>query len=173
LLPSTLIAMGLMVTYDSPHLILGNQVLIGTIGLMLVAYVIVKLPFSYRMIKAAFFSVEDSLEEAAKSMGASTFYTMIKVTIPIILPAVMSVIVLNFNALLADYDLSVFLYHPLYQPLGIVIKAASDETATTNAMAMAFVYSVVLMLISGIALYLTQGNGVAKIRKFVKKCRKS
>ena len=32
-----------------------------------------------------------------------------------------SVIALNFNSLLTDFDLSVFLYHPLAQPLGITI----------------------------------------------------
>ena len=169
LLPVTLIALGLMVTYDRPRLILGNKVLIGTSVMMLIAYVVVKLPFSFRMIKAAFFSIDDNLEEAAKSMGASTWYTMRKVTIPVIMPAVLSVIVLNFNSMLADYDLSVFLYHPFLQPLGIVIKAASDETATTNAQAMAFVYAVVLIIISSAALYLTMGDGASKIKARLKK----
>lgn len=171
LLPSTLIALGLMVTYDVPRLIMGNQVLIGTVILLLLAYVIVKLPFSFRMIKAAFYSIEDSLEEAAKCMGAGTLYTMIRVVIPVIMPVVLSVIVLNFNSLLADYDLTVFLYHPLYQPLGVVIKAASDETATANAQAMAFVYSVILMVISGVALFLTQGDGVKNFKKWLKRTR--
>jgi len=171
LLPSTLIALGLMVTYDMPRLIMGNQVLIGTVVLLLLAYVIVKLPFSFRMIKAAFYSIEGSLEEAAKCMGAGTLYTMVRVVIPVIMPVVLSVIVLNFNNLLADYDLTVFLYHPLYQPLGVVIKAASDETATANAQAMAFVYSVILMAISGVALFLTQGDGVKTLKKRFKRVR--
>jgi len=93
------------------------------------------------------------------------------VVIPVIMPVVLSVIVLNFNNLLADYDLTVFLYHPLYQPLGVVIKAASDETATANAQAMAFVYSVILMAISGIALFLTQGDGVKTLKKRFKRAR--
>lgn len=170
LLPNTLIALGLVMTYGSPKLILFNKVLVGTLSVMLFAYIIVKLPFSYRMIKAAFFSVSNELEEAAKSMGASTLYTMVKVIIPVIIPAVLSVIVLNFNSMISDYDLSVFLYHPLFQPLGIVIKAASDETASTNAQAMAFVYTVVLMIISSVALFLVQGDGIAKIKRlFAKK----
>lgn len=173
LLPSTLIALGLMFTYDAPHIIIGNKVLIGTLVIMLIAYIVVKLPFSYKMIKAAFFGVEDSLEEAAKCMGSSTLNTMLKVIIPVMLPTVLSVIVLNFNSMLSDYDLSVFLYHPLYQPLGIVIKAASDETATINAQAMALVYSVVLIIISSIALYLTQGNGASKIKSLFSKNRKT
>lgn len=166
LLPSTLIALGLSTTYGSHHLILFNIVLVGTVGLMLIGYTVVKLPFSYRMIKAAFFSIDNDLEEAAKCMGASTLYTMVKVVLPVIFPAIMSVVILNFNGLLADYDLSVFLYHPLYQPLGIVIKAASDESATLDAKAMSFVYTVILMLLSSAALYLGQGNGTKKIKQW-------
>lgn len=114
ILPGTLIALGLMFTYNIPHLILFNLVLVGTVIILLIAYTIQKLPFSYRMIRAVFFSIDNDMEEAACSMGASSFYTMVRVIIPYILPVVLSVVVLNFNSLLSDYDLSVFLYHPLF-----------------------------------------------------------
>jgi iron(III) transport system permease protein len=166
LLPSTLIALGLTTTYGEKHAILFNYVLVGTLALMLIGYTVAKLPFSYRMIKAAFFGVDNDLEEAAKCMGASTFYTMVKVVLPVILPAIMSVIILNFNGMLSDYDLSVFLYHPLFQPLGIVIKGASDETASMDAKAMSFVYTVVLMLLSSVALYFGQGDGMNRIKRW-------
>ena len=169
LLPTTFIALGLMFTYDSPRFLVGNKVLIGSIWIMLIAYVVVKLPFSFRMIRAAFFGVEDSLEEAARTMGAKPVYTLFKVILPVILPTVMSVAALNFNALLSDYDLSVFLYSPKYQPLGVIIKAASDEGVNENAQAMALVYSVVLMILCGLALYLTQGGGTQAIRKKLKR----
>ncbi|HEU3448867.1 binding-protein-dependent transport systems inner membrane component [Streptococcus pneumoniae] len=155
ILPGTLIALGLMFTYNIPHLILFNLVLVGTVIILLIAYTIQKLPFSYRMIRAVFFSIDNDMEEAACSMGASSFYTMVRVIIPYILPVVLSVVVLNFNSLLSDYDLSVFLYHPLFQPLGIVIKQSTDETATLSAQAMMFVYSVILMIMSSAALYLS------------------
>lgn len=162
LLPGTLIALGLMTTYDTPRILVGNKVLIGTAGILLLAYVIVKIPFSLRMIKAAFFSVDESLEESARCMGASAFYIMRRVILPIILPSILSVIVLNFNSMLTDYDVTVFLYHPLLQPLGIVIKNASDEDANINAQVMSFVYTVVIMIISTAALYFTS---IMKIRK--------
>lgn len=165
LLPSTMIALGLTNAYGDRNPLIFNKVLVGTTVILLIGYVVIKLPFSYRMIKAAFFSVDNDLEEAAKCMGSSTFHTLRKVVIPVILPAVMSVVILNFNGLLSDYDLTVFLYHPLLQPLGIVIKAASDESASIDARAMSFVYTVVLMILSSIALYFGQGNGIQAIKK--------
>lgn len=99
-------------------------------------------------------------------MGASSFYTMVKVIIPYIMPVVLSVAVLNFNSLLSDYDMSVFLYHPLYKPLGIVIKSATDETATANAISMMFVYSVILMIMSSAALYISHRFRLKKEEEF-------
>jgi iron(III) transport system permease protein len=163
LLPSTLVALGLIMTFDRPRLILGNYVLTGTLILMLIAYVIEKIPFTLRMLKASLYSMDSSLEDAAKNLGARPIYTFIKVLLPIILPSALAILALNFNAQLSDYDLSVFLYHPLYQPLGIVIQNSTDPTASVDAKAMTFVYSVLLMIISAIVIYLVYGrNRVGK-----------
>ena len=111
--------------------------LVGTTVILLIGYTVIKLPFSCRMIKAAFFSLDGDLEEAAKCMGAGAFTTMRKVILPVIFPMVMSV----------------------------VIKAASDESASVDARAMSFVYTVVLMILSSVALYFGQGSGMDKIKK--------
>lgn len=169
LLPSTMIALGLMMTYDEPRLVLADKVLVATPVILLFAYIIIKIPFSYRMIRAGFVGLDGNMEEAAQVMGAKPFYTMRKVIIPILLPIVLSVVVLNFNGLLSEYDLSVFLYHPAFQPLGIVIKQASEETATTDAQAMAFVYTVILMILSSIALWVGRYDGIGKIKSFFAK----
>ena len=159
LLPNTLLAISLLFTFNQPQPLVFNFILVGTLVILLIAYIIVKIPFSYRMVRAILFSVDDEMEDAARSMGASSFYTMMKVIIPFILPVVLSVIALNFNSLLTDFDLSVFLYHPLAQPLGITIRSAGDETATSNAQALVFVYTIVLMIISSAVLYFTQRRG--------------
>ena len=161
LLPSTMIALGMMMTYDEPRWNIGNKVLVATPLIMLIAYIIVKIPFSYRMVRAAFMGLDGNLEEAAQVMGAKPFYTMRKVILPIIMPVVLSVVVMNFISLLSEYDLSVFLYHPSYRPLGIEIKLATDETATIDAQAMAFVYT--------FALWLGRFGGFEAIKNFAVK----
>ncbi|WP_231514921.1 ABC transporter permease [Oceanobacillus salinisoli] len=75
LLPSTLIALGLMMTYDVPRMIINNNVLTGTLVIMLIGYIIIKIPFTLRIIKAAYYSVDPSLEDAAKNLGAKSIYT--------------------------------------------------------------------------------------------------
>nr|WP_246218415.1 iron ABC transporter permease [Litoribacterium kuwaitense] len=162
LIPGILMALGLIITYDKPMPIMGNIVLTGTLVLLLIAYIIDKIPFTLRIMKAAYYSFDSSLEDAAKNLGARPLYTFIRVILPIVLPTSLAILALNFNSLLADYDLTVFLYHPFFQPLGIVIRNNTDPTAGVDARAMNFVYSVILMVISAAVIYFVYGRGSSK-----------
>lgn len=163
ILPSTLIAIGLITAFDKKNPLVFNNILSGSIWLLLIAYVIVKIPFSLRMLKATFFSIDSELEEAATSLGATPFYTFRKVIFPIILPSTMAILALNFNSLLADYDLTVFLYHPLMRTLGIIIRSSTDANQSLkDTQAIALVYSVILMIIASVTLYLIYGRSDKK-----------
>jgi iron(III) transport system permease protein len=128
------------------------------VSILAIAYVIVKIPFTMRVLQAAYASVPDQLEEAAAILGASTFTTFRRVLFPIVAPTAAAVAALNFNSLLDDYDMAVFLSHPLYQPLGIVIKNATTSETLNDATALTFVYTVILMVITGTTMYLVYGR---------------
>lgn len=158
-LPATLIALGLLNTFNVKQPLLFNQVLIGTTVILLVGYVIIQLPSKLRIIKAAYLSLDNSLEDAAKNLGASGFSTYFKVILPILMPTVMSAILLTFNGLFAEFDMTVYLFHPKYQTLGIVINnATGSESAGRGSVMLSFVYAVVIMMVSAIATYLVYGR---------------
>lgn len=166
LLPTTLIAIGLITTYNTPRFWMFNKILTGTSVIMFIGYVIIKIPFTLRMTKAAFFSLDDSLEDAARSLGAKGFYTFRRVILPIVLPTVLAIFALNFNGLLGDYDMSVFMYHPLNQPLGVYIKSLTDAQTNADNSALSFVYAVLMMIISGTVVYFVYGRGdKTKVKK--------
>lgn len=166
LLPTTLIAIGLITTYNTPRFWMFNKILTGTSVIMFIGYVIIKIPFTLRMTKAAFFSLDDSLEDAARSLGAKGFYTFRRVILPIVLPTVLAIFALNFNGLLGDYDMSVFMYHPLNQPLGVYIKSLTDAQTNADNSALSFVYAVIMMIISGTVVYFVYGRGdKTKVKK--------
>ena len=158
MLPATLIAIGLIVTFNEPRLVIGNAVLVGTHWMLFLGYVIVHIPFTLRMVKASFFNLDGNLEDAARNLGAKSLYTFRRVVLPIVLPSTLAVLALNFNSILADYDLTVFLYHPLYQPLGIVIKNSTDAQALADTKALTLVYTVILMIMSSLTLYFVYGR---------------
>lgn len=159
ILPKTLIAIALVITFDRGRILLFNSVLSGTIWILLIGYIIVRMPFTIKMLKTAFYTIDDSLEEAAKSLGAGALYTFIKVILPIIIAPTLAVITLNFNYLLTEYDLTVFLYHPLKTPIGIIIQNSIEGGETgTDPRALLLVYSVIIMIISSLTLYFVYGR---------------
>lgn len=158
ILPTILIALGLIMTFDRPNPLIANQVLTGTVWILLAAYVIVKIPFTLRLLKAAFAAVPDSLEDAARILGAGSLTRFRRVIVPLVMPTAAAVTALNFNSLLDDYDAAVFLYHPLYMPLGIAIKQSTEGESNLSAMSVTFVYTVLLMVVQGLTVYLVYGR---------------
>ena len=160
LLPSTMIALSLMLAFNQPRWYMFNKPLIATLQLLLIGYVIIKLPFTMRMTKAAFFGLDNALEDASRNLGAGQLYTFRRVIFPVLLPTVMAIAALNFNGLLTDYDMSAFLHHPANPTLGVKIKSLTEEMGnSSDGVALTFVYAVLMMIISAIVLYLVYGRG--------------
>ena len=164
MIPSTMIAIGFVITYDTPKWYMFNKVLSGTMIILFLAYVVIKIPFTLRMTKASFFSIDFALEDAARNLGASEFYTFIRVLFPIILPSTLAVLALNINSLLTNFDLSIFLYHPIYQPLGVYIRSLTDMQNADNIV-LTFVYAVIVMVLSALTLFFVNRQKGEKITR--------
>jgi iron(III) transport system permease protein len=162
ILPSALLALGLIISYDHPNPMVGGTVLTGTTVILLIAFVTVKIPFTLRMLKASFATVNTSLEEAAAIMGARTLYVFRRILLPIVLPTAAAIAALNFNSMLDDYDTAIFLAHPLFQPLGLIIKANTDGAEGVEGVSNTFVYTVLLMVITGLTMYLVYGRSLRR-----------
>ena len=131
--------------------------------LIIIAYTVVKLPFSLRMIKAAFYAIDEELEDAARNMGASGLTTFLRVKLPIILPSVLAVFALNFNALFTEYDMSATFASSYGTSYAMVIQAMCAEEGlygyNVNASGRRCASTVFIMLVSGVILYLVYGVG--------------
>ena len=131
--------------------------------LIIIAYTVVKLPFSLRMIKAAFYAIDEELEDAARNLGAGPVRTFLKVKLPIILPSVLAVFALNFNALFTEYDMSATFASSYGTSYAMVIQAMCAEEGlygyNVNASGRRCASTVFIMLVSGVILYLVYGVG--------------
>ena len=131
--------------------------------LIIIAYTVVKLPFSLRMIKAAFYAIDEELEDAARNMGASGLTTFLRVKLPIILPSVLAVFALNFNALFTEYDMSATFASTYGTTYAMVIQSMCREEGlygyNVNASGRRCASTVFIMLVSGLILYLVYGVG--------------
>lgn len=131
--------------------------------LIVIAYTVVKLPFALRMIKAAFYAIDEELEDAARNLGASGLRTFLRVKLPIILPSVLAVFALNFNALFTEYDMGATFQSSNGTTYAMVIQSmTSDEGLygwNVNATGRRNASTVFIMIVSGLILYLVYGVG--------------
>ena len=130
--------------------------------LIILAYTVVKLPFSLRMIKASFYAIDEELEDAARNLGSRGLRTFLQVKLPIILPSVLAVFALNFNALFTEYDMSATFQSPNGITYAMVIQgmlADATRGANMNALGRRCASTVFIMIVSGLILYLVYGVG--------------
>jgi len=167
LLPTILICYSYRSFFNSENVFyVGNTNLYyaGNVTILIVmAYVVTKLPFSLRMIKAAFYGIDPELEEAAQNLGSSGVRTFLKVKLPIVLPSVLAVIALNFNALFTEYDMSATFASSYGTTYAMVIQAMCREEGlygyNINASGRRCASTVFIMIVSGVILWLVYGVG--------------
>lgn len=103
-----------------PHVVLGVAFLrffsaigiSGTFFGLAVGHVIVILPFALRLVLAAATGMDPAVERAAVSLGASRFTVFRRVTLPLILPGIVSGWLLAFITSFDELTMSVFIASP-------------------------------------------------------------
>ncbi|GGH20875.1 ABC transporter permease [Alsobacter metallidurans] len=103
-----------------PHVVLGiaflrffTQVgLAGTFTGLVLSHVIVVIPFALRLVLAASYGIDARIEHAAVSLGASPMTVFRRVTIPLILPGVVSGWMLAFINSFDEVTMTVFVASP-------------------------------------------------------------
>ncbi|MGY0788660.1 ABC transporter permease [Azospirillum argentinense] len=103
-----------------PHIVLGiaflrffTQIgLGGTFAGLVLSHVVIILPFALRLILAASTGMDRSIENAAASLGATSWTTFRRVTLPLILPGVASGWVLAFINSFDEVTMTVFIASP-------------------------------------------------------------
>ncbi|UIY27859.1 ABC transporter permease subunit (plasmid) [Rhizobium leguminosarum] len=159
--PSVLLAVGLIVTFDTPNPLVGNAVLLGGYWLLPIGYAIVALPLMVRFLRAAFIGIDPAYNEAARSMGATGLYRYRRIILPIVAPTVILVAGMAFNDLLSEYPLSAFLYNVNNKPLPIAIVDSSLSVDPEQA-ALNLVYVTLIMAFSLAIILLAERIGLGK-----------
>ncbi|MFN0157943.1 MAG: ABC transporter permease [Bacteroidota bacterium] len=120
-IPGTVVALSLILAFDSPGFFSGYSVLVGTFWILPLAYFVRTFPLVVRSTSAALEQLDDSLNEAAQSFGAGPIRRFFRVLLPIILPGVVSGSILTLIAALGEFVSSVLLYTYSSRPISIEI----------------------------------------------------
>ena len=120
-LPGTVVAVNLIAAFSTESVFTFNQVLIGTFWILPLAYFVRHLPLVFRSTSASLMQLDQSIEEAARSLGASWWYTFKKIVLPLTLSGIIAGTLLALVQSIGEFVASILLYSTSTIPLSVAI----------------------------------------------------
>jgi len=119
-------------------------------GIML-ALSVRSLTIAYFVMSAAFATVSESLDHAARSGGASWWTAMTRIILPMLRPALFVSFILLFISILNDYDPALFLVTPGHEIMGVSMLDALQKGTTGPVAALAMVQVAITVVAIAVA----------------------
>lgn len=145
----------------TPEIILGMVFLafFSLLGLpfgmltLVIAHTAFCIPYVFMQVKARLVGMDKSLEEAARDLGANRTRVFFDITLPLILPAIVSGMLLSFAMSLDDVIISVFVTGVKVNTLPILIytQLKTGVTPKINALcSLMFLVTLILVILSAV-----------------------
>jgi iron(III) transport system permease protein len=161
-LPGTVVAINLITAFATPSVFSLGRVLVGTFAIVPLAYFVRFTPLVFRSTTASLSQLDESIEEAARSLGATWWYTFRIVVLPLLYRGIAGGALLVFVNGIGEFVASILLYTPQYRPLSIAIN---DELYYANygSAAALGVIQVLLVLVVVIAMRQIEGESATAL----------
>ena len=144
-LPGTVVGIAYVIAFNKKPLLLT-----GTMTILVAAYVFRYYATSIRSVMASLEQIDPTLEEASASLGARTVTTFVHVTVPLIIPAVLTGLRYLFIHSMTAISATIFLISVRWTLLTSRILESMTELQFTQACA----FSIILIVIVFIANWL-------------------
>lgn len=144
IVPEIILAMAFMVFFSTLGLPFGMVTLV-------IAHTAFCIPYIFMMVKARLVGIDKSLEEAARDLGASPARTFMDITLPLIMPAVLSGCILAFAMSFDDVVISIFVTGPKLStlPIKVYTQLKTGVTPEINALCT----MILLVVVLGMSVY--------------------
>lgn len=147
-IPGTVVAIALIITFNRPSPVAAGKILVGTFWILPLAYFIRNLPLVFRSTYASLEQLDRSLEESARNLGASWWFSFRKVIFPLLAPGIVSGTVLAFVLAVGEFVSSILLYNYANRPISVEIISQLRIFNLGSAAA----YSVFLFVLIGLVI---------------------
>ncbi len=128
----TVLGVGMVIAFNS-----GVLVLTGGWLILVIAYVVRKLPFSVRSAGAILHQIDPSLEEASISLGVSPLRSFVTLTVPMILGGLIGGMVLVWVTCASELSSTIVLYSSNWATMTVLMFQALEGTGAGQAAAAA------------------------------------
>ncbi len=140
----------------------GIIVLSGTATILILAYFVRRIAYTFRTVTAAMSQLDSKLEEASTVCGATWAMTMRKVIIPLTAPGIIAGAIIVFATLVSEMSVTILLYSAKWKTISIAIfeLVIADELLEASAIgSVAIVLTLTLVFLASRLL----GKGMADL----------
>ena len=152
-IPGSVLGIGLIVAFNRKPMIL-----VGTSAIMIISYVVRKLPYTVRSGSAFLYQMDPSVEEASINLGVSPMKTFFTVTARMMLPGIMSGAVLSWITCINELSSSIMLYSGKTSTIAVAIYQEVTRMSDGTAGALATILTVTTIISLLIVFRLTKGK---------------
>lgn len=153
-LPEIVLAVGLLVATVWTGIPLGY-------GTLIAGHVLVSIPFSFLIVRAAASGLDPRLDEAAADLGANGRQAFVRVTLPLLAPAILSAFLLCAVISFDNFVVSTFVSGVGSTPLPIQIYAMLKTGLTPKINAL----GAMLIAVNVIVILIVMGRYLKTVRK--------
>lgn len=147
-LPGTVVAVNLIAAFNVPSVFSFGQVLVGTVWIIPLAYFVRHLPLVFRSTSATLLQMDVSVEEAARNLGASWWYSFRRVIFPMALSGILAGTLLAFVQGIGEFVASILLFTTKTAPISVAIyqRMYSFDFGTACAYGVLQIITIILVL---------------------------
>ena len=151
-IPGSVLGIGLIVAFNRKPV-----VLVGT-AIMIISYVIRKLPYTVRSGSAFLYQMDPFIEEASINLGVSPMKTFFTVTARMMLPGIMSGAVLSWITCINELSSSIMLYSGKTSTIAVAIYQEVVRMSDGTAAALATILTLTTIVSLVIVFRATKGK---------------
>lgn len=141
IIPGSVIGITLLLAFNSKPLLLS-----GTAAILVISFVIRRMPYTLRSSAAILYQISPSLEEASISLGCSPVKTFFKVTAVMMLPGVLSGAILSWITVINELSSSVILYTGTTRTMSVTIYTEVIRASYGTAAALSTILTVTTVI---------------------------
>ncbi|QUH29059.1 ABC transporter permease [Vallitalea guaymasensis] len=154
-IPGAVLGISLLVAFNK-----GPVMLAGTAWILIIAYVIRKLPYTIRSSTAILYQIDPSIEEASINLGVSPMKTFFKTTARLMAPGVLSGAILSWITTINELSSSVILYTGKTATISVAIYTEVVRASFGTAAALASILTVTTIVSILIFNKISGGKGI-------------
>ena len=145
IMPGSVIGIILVVAFGKPPI-----VLTGTMGILIVSFVIRRMPYTIRSANATLMQIPLSIEEASISLGTSKLKTFAVITVPMMTSGIISGAILSWVSIVTELSSSIILYNNRT----ITLTMSAYVAISRGNYGLACAFSAVLTVLTSLSLLL-------------------